>query len=86
MPKMVPLVHQRFDTLPGPLVFMVNNVVNVRSLVVNPCLQQLLFSFNSIAPPLSSKQTIIDPNPPLVGQTIEIKEFLRENAVPFDES
>ena len=32
------------------------------------------------------KRTLIDPNPPLVGQAIEIKEYLRENTIPFDES
>ncbi|CAF5194034.1 unnamed protein product, partial [Rotaria magnacalcarata] len=26
------------------------------------------------------------PNPPLVGQAIEIKEFLRQNSISFDES
>lgn len=48
--------------------------------------KQLFHSFNSISTPLSTKPTLIDPNPPLVGQAIEIKEFLRENSIPFDES
>ncbi|CAF1480837.1 unnamed protein product [Rotaria sp. Silwood1] len=52
-------------------------------LFVNPCIQQL---FNSINKPLSNKQTLIDPNPPLVGQAIEIKEYLRQNSISFDES
>ncbi len=57
----------------------------LRSLI-NPCCQQLFFSFNSISTPLSTKQTLIDPNPPLVGQAIEVKEFLRQNSISFDES
>ena len=56
-----------------------------RSLII-PCRQQLSYSFNTISPPLSNKQTIIDPNPPLVGQAIEVKEFLRQNSISFDES
>jgi hypothetical protein len=56
------------------------------SLLVNPCIQQLFYSFNSINTPLSNKPTLIDPNPPLVGQAIEIKEYLRQNSIPFDES
>lgn len=52
----------------------------------NPSVQQLFFSNNSISSSSSSKQTIINPNPPLVGQAIEVKEFLRENSIPFDES
>ncbi|CAF3530129.1 unnamed protein product [Adineta steineri] len=55
-------------------------------LLVNPYIHQLFHSFNSINTPLSKKQTLIDPNPPLVGQAIEIKEYLRENSIPFDES
>lgn len=50
---------------------------------ITPSVQHLFFSFNSIS---SSKQTTIDPNPPLVGQAIEVKEFLRENSISFDES
>jgi hypothetical protein len=56
------------------------------SLLVNPYVQQFFHSFNSIGTPLSNKQTIIDPNPPLVGQAIEIKEYLRQNSISFDES
>ncbi|UJR09003.1 hypothetical protein I4U23_013253 [Adineta vaga] len=56
------------------------------SLLVNPCIQQLFHSFNTINTPLSTKQALIDPNPPLVGQAIAIKEYLRENSIPFDES
>lgn len=56
------------------------------SLLVNPCVQQFFHSFNTINTPLSTKQALIDPNPPLVGQAIAIKEYLRENAIPFDES
>ena len=54
----------------------------------NPSIHQLFFSFNSISPSpsSSSKQTIVDPNPPLVGQAIEVKEFLRQNSISFDES
>jgi hypothetical protein len=51
-------------------------------LLVNPCLQQFFHSFNSINSPV----TLIDPNPPLVGQAIEIKEYLRQNSISFDES
>ena len=53
---------------------------------LNPCIQQLFYSFNSIDTTVKTKPMLIDPNPPLVGQAIEIKEFLRENAVSFDES
>ena len=56
------------------------------SLLANRCLQQFFHSFNTINTPLSTKQALIDPNPPLVGQGIAIKEYLRENAIPFDES
>ncbi|CAF3376029.1 unnamed protein product [Rotaria socialis] len=55
-------------------------------LFVNPSIKQLFHSFNSINAPLSVRQPLIDPNPPLVGQAIEIKEFLRENSISFDES
>ncbi|CAF3901245.1 unnamed protein product [Rotaria magnacalcarata] len=55
-------------------------------LFVNPSIKQLFHSFNSINAPLSVKQPLIDPNPPLVGQAIEIKEFLRQNSISFDES
>ncbi len=48
-------------------------------LLVNPYIHQLFYSFNSI-------NTLIDPNPPLVGQAIEVKEYLRQNSIPFDES
>lgn len=54
--------------------------------LVNPFFQQLFHSFNTINTPLSTKPILIDPNPPLVGQAIEIKEYLRENSIPFDES
>lgn len=55
-------------------------------LFLKPCIQQFFHTFNSINTPLSNKQPIIDPNPPLVGQAIEIKEYLRRNSIPFDES
>ena len=48
--------------------------------------QYLSHSFNTISAPLSTKQVLIDPHPPLVGQAIEIKEHLRQNSVSFDES
>ena len=53
---------------------------------LNPCIQQLFYSFNAIDTTVKTRPMLIDPNPPLVGQAIEIKEFLRENAVSFDES
>jgi len=53
------------------------------TLFINPYIQQIFFSSNTS---LFNKQTIIDPNPPLVGQAIEIKEYLRQNSIPFDES
>ncbi|CAF3188867.1 unnamed protein product [Rotaria sp. Silwood2] len=56
------------------------------NLLVNSCIPQLFHSFNSINKPLSNKPTLIDPNPPLVGQAIEIKEYLRQNSISFDES
>jgi hypothetical protein len=46
----------------------------------------LHYSFNTIQTPLLTKPSLIDPNPPLVGQAIAIKQYLRENAIPFDES
>ncbi len=55
-------------------------------LLVHPCIQQLSYSFNSINTPLSNKKPSIDSNPPLVGQAIEIKEYLRQNSISFDES
>lgn len=55
-------------------------------LYFNPSVQKLFHSFNSINAALPAKQPIIDPNPPLVGQAIEVKEFLRQNSIPFDES
>lgn len=55
-------------------------------LFVNPLAQYLCHSFNTINAPLPTKQVLIDPHPPLVGQAIEIKEHLRQNTVTFDES
>ncbi|CAF1196675.1 unnamed protein product [Rotaria sordida] len=55
-------------------------------LFINSCIPRLFHSFNSINDPLSNQRTVIDPNPPLVGQAIKIKEYLRQNSIPFDES
>ena len=45
-------------------------------------------SSSFLLPQLSSLSinSIVDRTPPLVGQAIGIKEYLRENSIPFDES